>query len=44
MILVVLIVGLLLDRLLNAETRIFRTLIAYFYITNEGTSLLENCV
>ena len=44
MILVVLIVGVLLDRLLNEETWIFRTLIAYFYMTNEGTSLLENCV
>ena len=44
LILVVSIVGVLLDRLLNAETWIFRTLIAYFYITNEGTSLLENCV
>ena len=43
LILVVLIVGVLLDRLLNAETWIFRTLIAYFYIANEGLSLIENC-
>lgn len=32
------------DRLLNAGTWVFRTLIAYFYIANEGISLLENCV
>ena len=44
LILVVLIVGVLLDRLLNAGTWVFRTLIAYFYIANEGISLLENCV
>ncbi|NFO58663.1 phage holin family protein [Clostridium botulinum] len=44
LILVVLIVGVLLDRLLNSDTWVFRTLIAYFYIANEGISLLENCV
>lgn len=44
LILIVLIVGVLLDRLLNSETWVFRTLIAYFYIANEGISLLENCV
>lgn len=44
LILVVLIVGVLLDRLLNAGTWVFRTLIAYFYIANEGISLLENFV
>lgn len=43
LILVVLIVGVLLDRLLNEGTWVFRTLIAYFYIANEGISLLENC-
>ena len=43
-ILIVLIVAVLLDRLLNAETWVFRTLVAYFYISNEGISLLENCV
>lgn len=42
MILVVLIIGTMLDRLLNTETWIFRTLVAYFYIANEGISLLEN--
>ena len=43
-ILIVLIVAVLLDRLLNAKTWVFRTLVAYFYISNEGISLLENCV
>ena len=43
-ILIVLIVAVLLDRLLNAETWVFRTLVTYFYISNEGISLLENCV
>lgn len=42
-ILIVLIVAVLLDRLLNAGTWVFRTLVAYFYISNEGISLLENC-
>ena len=42
-ILIVLIVAVLLDRLLNTGTWIFRTLICYFYIANEGISLLENC-
>lgn len=44
LILIVLCVGVLLDRLLNNGTWVFRTLIAYFYISNEGISLLENCV
>lgn len=44
LIFIVLIVSVLLDRLLNSETWIFRTLVAYFYIANEGISLLENCV
>ena len=42
-ILVVLIVAVLLDRLLNADTWVFRTLSWYFYIANEGISILENC-
>ncbi|MFT8348763.1 holin family protein [Clostridium saccharoperbutylacetonicum] len=42
-ILVVLIVAVCLDRLLNTGSWIFRTLVAYFYIANEGLSLLENC-
>ena len=32
-----------LDRLMNTGTWIFRTLVCYFYIANEGISLLENC-
>jgi toxin secretion/phage lysis holin len=43
LILIVIIVAVLLDRLLNAGTWLFRTLICYFYIANEGISLLENC-
>ena len=43
MILVVLIIGVMLDRMLgNGGTWVFRTLVAYFYIANEGISLLEN--
>jgi toxin secretion/phage lysis holin len=40
---IVLIVAVALDRLLNTGTWIFRTLVCYFYIANEGLSLLENC-
>lgn len=40
---VVLIIAVLLDRLLNTGNWVFRTLICYFYIANEGISLLENC-
>ena len=42
MILVVLIIGVMLDRVLGTGTWVFRTLVAYFYIANEGISLLEN--
>ena len=42
-ILVVLIVAVCLDRLLNTGSWVFRTLVAYFYIANEGLSLKENC-
>jgi toxin secretion/phage lysis holin len=42
-ILIVLIVAVGLDRLLNTGTWLFRSLICYFYIANEGLSLLENC-
>lgn len=41
-ILIVLIVAVLLDRLLNDGTWVFRTLVCYFYIANEGISILEN--
>lgn len=40
---IVLIVAVLLDRLLNTGNWVFRTLVCYFYIANEGISLLENC-
>ena len=43
LIFIVLIVAVLLDRLLNTGTWVFRTLVCYFYIANEGMSLLENC-
>lgn len=42
-ILIVLIVAVCLDRLLNTSNWVFRTLVAYFYIANEGLSLVENC-
>ena len=42
MILVVLIIAVLLDRMINSGTAVFRTLVCYFYIANEGISLLEN--
>ena len=40
LILVVLLVAVMLDRLLDNGTWMFRTLIAYFYIMNEGISIL----
>ena len=42
MILVILIVAVMLDGLMNTGTWVFRTLVCYFYIANEGISLLEN--
>lgn len=42
-ILVVLIVANVLDRLLNNGTWVFRSLVCYFYIANEGLSIIENC-
>lgn len=42
-ILAVLIVAVSLDRLSGTNQWVFRTLICYFYIGNEGLSLLENC-
>ena len=42
LIIFVLIIGSLLDRLVNNGTWTFRTLICYFYISNEGISILEN--
>lgn len=43
LIFVVLIASVFLDRLINEGTWIFRTMVCYFYIANEGISLLENC-
>lgn len=40
---IVLILGVLLDRAINSENWMFRTLVSYFYIANEGVSILENC-
>lgn len=40
---IILILGVLLDRLINDGTWVFRTLICYFYVANEGISILENC-
>ena len=40
---IVLIVAVALDRLINTGTWVFRTMVCYFYIANEGLSLLENC-
>ncbi|WP_010293521.1 phage holin family protein [Clostridium senegalense] len=42
-ILIVLIAAVSLDRILGNGNWLFRTLICYFYIANEGLSLLENC-
>ena len=42
LILVVMIIAVMLDRLMNTGNWIFRTLVCYFYIANEGISLLEN--
>ena len=39
---IVLVVATLLDRLINQGTWIFRTLVCYYYIANEGISILEN--
>lgn len=44
LIVLVLIVAVLLDRLLSDGTWVFRTLACYFYIANEGISILENVV
>lgn len=44
LIIIVVSVGVLMDRLLNNGSWVFRTMIAYFYISNEGISLLENCI
>lgn len=40
---IVLIIAVALDRLMNTGSWVFRTLVCYFYIANEGLSLIENC-
>lgn len=42
LILLVLMMAVQLDRLLNTGTWVFRTMACYFYICNEGISILEN--
>ncbi|MEG0165944.1 phage holin family protein [Anaerorhabdus sp.] len=42
MILIVIIVAVLLDKLMGMDNWFFRTLVCYFYIANEGLSILEN--
>lgn len=42
LILLVLIAAVLLDRLINTGEWVFRTIVCYFYVANEGISLLEN--
>lgn len=42
LILVIIIVAVLLDRLSGMDNWFFRTLVCYFYIANEGLSILEN--
>ncbi len=41
-ILIVVMLAVMLDRLIGTEGWMFRTLCAYFYIANEGISILEN--
>ncbi|EGD46721.1 toxin secretion/phage lysis holin [Ruminiclostridium papyrosolvens DSM 2782] len=40
---IVLIVAVSLDRLSGSGQWVFRTLVCYFYIANEGLSIIENC-
>lgn len=42
LIIFILICAVMLDRLVGNGTWVFRTLVCYFYIANEGISLLEN--
>ncbi|AGK95641.1 phage holin family protein [Clostridium pasteurianum] len=41
-ILIIVTVAVLLDRLINNDVWVFRTFVCYFYIANEGISILEN--
>lgn len=42
LIILILIGAVMLDRMMSNGTWVFRTLVCYFYIANEGISLLEN--
>lgn len=42
--LIVLAIAVIVDRILNTGNWVFRTMVCYFYIANEGISILENCV
>lgn len=42
-ILILIVLGVFLDRLVTGDTWIFRNVIAMFYIANEGLSVIENC-
>ncbi|MGL4617092.1 MAG: phage holin family protein [Mycoplasmoidaceae bacterium] len=42
LIFIIIIIAVLLDRLINDSNFIFRTLVSYFYISNEAISILEN--
>lgn len=42
MILLILIVGVALDRMIGTGEHMFRTLVAFFYISNESLSIIEN--
>lgn len=44
LILAIVMIAVLLDRLLNTGTWVFRSLACYFYIANEALSILENSV
>lgn len=41
-IILILMMAVLLDRLIGTGSWVFRTIVAYFYIANEGISILEN--
>lgn len=42
-IILIIVLGVFLDRLVTGDTWIFRNVIAMFYIANEGLSIVENC-
>lgn len=42
MILLILVVAVALDRMIGTDEHMFRTLVAFFYISNESLSIIEN--